>query len=477
MSSKRVAIIGAGPTGLAAAQAALDSGCEVDLIDPLNSPIQENSSRSKNRPSTAALAKKTKFNSKAMYDYSDRLVQYSDSLHLPISNTIGGLSSVWGANVWFPNPSEIGIEVAQESSYIKAQSEISNNLKIMGSQKVADFFGVSIAGSVPQSFRTLKIEENSTFIEASSYLGSSLLAVDPDACIKCGLCLSGCPENAIFNAENGWRELIASKKVNHIAGLALTIELDHSIIIQNDTVRNKISKNYDRIYIACGAIASASLLQRSSLLPAEVYLNDTQVFYIPILSSKKLKQKQDVFTLARLFFRSAQLENGIHLSIYESSSDLKQRAKAKNPIFASMIPNFVWKRLLAGIGFISPGYSGRLKIVFQDGLSKVSTVENQGIRKKVKAILKRELKEVKRSGLIPISLGLTIPNIGASYHVGSLQNSRGERLLTSLGGLVGSDHIHLVDSSSLPKIPIGPITVAAMINARRIVLATLEDNA
>jgi hypothetical protein len=257
--------------------------------------------------------------------------------------------------------------------------------------------------------------------------------------------------------------------------LAITIESDRSIIIKKSEITQKLSQNYDLIYIACGAIASASLLQRSSLIPPEVFLNDTQVFYIPIISQRKHSEIENLFTLARLFFRSDPIENGIHLSIYESSSDLKVRAKAKNPIISSFIPNFFWKRILAGIGFISPECSGRIRIVFQDGLSKVSAVENQGIRKVVKRILKSQVKEFRRSGLIPILIGLTIPNVGASYHVGSLQSSKGERLLTSFGGVKGSNHIYVVDSSALPKIPIGPITVAAMINARRIVSSTLEE--
>jgi NAD-dependent dihydropyrimidine dehydrogenase PreA subunit len=475
MSRKYVAIIGAGPTGLAAAQAAVEAGCDVDIIDELNSPIQEQTRKIKTKSSSGALAKKSKFNSKAMYEYSEELIQNVDSLDLPISNTVGGLSSVWGANVWFPKPSEIGINISEEFRYLVAQTELTKDFKFMGSQKAADHFGIDVIGGVPQSHRTQMIEKNSFFGKDVPYLGSALLAVDTNSCIKCGLCLTGCPTNAIFSAENGWKELIASNKVNHINGLAITIESDRSIIIKKSEITQKLSQNYDLIYIACGAIASASLLQRSSLIPPEVFLNDTQVFYIPIISQRKHSEIENLFTLARLFFRSDPIENGIHLSIYESSSDLKVRAKAKNPIISSFIPNFFWKRILAGIGFISPECSGRIRIVFQDGLSKVSAVENQGIRKVVKRILKSQVKEFRRSGLIPILIGLTIPNVGASYHVGSLQSSKGERLLTSFGGVKGSNHIYVVDSSALPKIPIGPITVAAMINARRIVSSTLEE--
>jgi ferredoxin len=474
MSGGCVAIIGAGPTGLAAAQAALDAGFLVDLIDALNSPVPEDFKVSVKSSSSGSLAKKTKFNSSSMYEYPDELIHYADSLDLPISNSVGGLTSVWGANVWFPEPSEIGLKESDKTAYLKAQSEISRDLKTMGSQKIASYFGLKVTGPVPQTLRTGFFEAKSTLVDDSTYLGSSFLAVDADACVECGRCLTGCPENAIFNAEDGWKELIIQNKVKHIDGIALTIESDNSIIIQNSNGVQRLAKNYDRIYVACGAIASASLLQRSSLIPKEVFLNDTQVFYLPFFSLRKQTDEQTRFTLAQLFYRSAEIENGIHMSIYESSPDLKHRAKNKHPILATLVPNFIWKRVLAGIGFVSANSSGRIKIVLKNNISEVSTIENQNIRDKVKSIYFKEIRGFKGTGLIPISLGLTIPNVGASYHVGSLQNFLGDRLFNSCGEVSKERGIYVVDSSSFQKIPLGPITVAAMVNARRIVFTSLE---
>jgi NAD-dependent dihydropyrimidine dehydrogenase PreA subunit len=473
-NAKRVAIIGSGPTGLIAAQRALELDFEVDLIDPWLDPLMPNQTSSQQSKKMGSLAKKAKFGSTAMYGYRSDLIELEDEHHLPVSETIGGLSSVWGANLWFPNFDELGLPDIEKQRYLESQAEVLKRLKMIGSQRLSSLFKLENLAHVPLSERLMNIEMNFSADLSSGYLGSSLLAVNRAACILCGQCLSGCPTNAIFNAASDWEVLLKSNRVNLIKGIAQKINVDRSIQLV-DSLDHQPGRCYDKVFIACGAIASTALLQRSGFVPEKLQLKDTQVFYIPFFMNKRNIGNQAPFTLAQLFYRSANMDQGVHISIYESSASIKERISQKVGFLANLVPNFIWNRVLAGIGFVSSDLSGKITLDYKLGKTIVNTLPSPRTTRAIWKILSAEKKSFKGTGLRFFTFGIVVPNVGASYHVGSLIDTEGKFVLNSSGNVPGTTGIYVVDSAALPKLPIGPITLGAMINSHRIVSKALNE--
>lgn len=468
MKQLRVAVVGAGPIGLIATQSILEMGYEVDLINPsqFNDP-SPNNSHFENK-STGALAKKTKFGSAHMYQYPETLISRDANSDYPLSSAIGGLSTVWGANTWFPAPEELNLHKEFHADYLEAEREITQVLSLMGSQELGQNFNQPISGETPLSHRFREISRKSVLKSGSPYLGSSLLAVDETGCIKCGSCLTGCPQRVIFSADDNWESLLAHPKVKSITAYALKILNDKRVQCSTNG-EIFVTEPYDFIFVACGAIATTALLQRSKLIPTTAFLHDTQVIYFPFFTFHKKDPGQSKFTLAQLFYRSSEIKNGVHVSIYETSSELPKRAIAQFGNLARLIPTFAWNRIVAGIGFLPPEISGRLKISTNDGLSTVVEIPSALSKREVIRWLKNEFVGFRKSGLHPLTIGMQIPNVGASYHVGALHDEEGEFLLAPNGEVKRLDGVYVIDSASLPRIPVGPITVSAMINAKRIV--------
>ena len=475
---EKVAVIGAGPTGLAAAHAALDMGFEVEVIDPWHE-ITPVTSISVAGPKTKGnLAKKSKFGSSQMYDYPSSLIETPKASDLPISFTLGGLSTVWGANVWFPSCEELGI--VDEEGYAAATSSTLRHVPLMGGRPPLLKPPIEISGPVPS---TTRMQTKFTMAQNSNprgdYFGSSILAVDEKKCVKCAQCLTGCSYGAIYSADEGWKDLVQHGKVSLRKGRALKIKASVHVegktptaTVSIDSGLNITESTYDRVFVACGAIASTALMQRSSLFPGEVHLKDTQVFYIPLFNFRHGATPKTVFTLAQAFLRGKSKHGGFHLSIYESSADLRTRAMSLTKGFARVIPQSIWNRIIAGIGFIPPDLSGTIKIVFDGKKSRVDLITRRGMKRSIRNALRAHSRTLIRVGILPFSVLVQMPNVGASYHVGSA-SAGGSLVLNELGQPDSALPIYVVDSSSLPKIPVGPITIATMINANRIVTKVL----
>jgi len=461
-----VAVIGSGASGLAAVKASLRVNSYVDLIDPFIEISSESNSIEVTYENNLSTAQKSKFGSTLMYEYPQSLLKRSSQLNVPLSATFGGLTSVWGGNVWFPKPEELGLSKMQEKSYAKSKMRIINDLRLMGSSSTDESASQVITGLVPFSSRVERSLNRDSEIPSAAYFGSSLLAVDSALCIKCGLCLTGCPTDAIFNAQTEWTKFGKSQRLRQVTGFAISIENDNSVRVLNGSQEFR-TKKYDKIYLACGAIATARLLQASGLIQDEIYLNDTQVFYLPIFNYRR-SDKVTKFTLAQLFYRSSESKNGIHISIYETSSEIRERVKKKLGPISGIIPNIFWNRLMAGIGFLPSELSGRLRICSNE----VTVEDNPKIRERIRKILKTEGKVLRRFRFFIFRGGLQVPNPGASYHVGTIQNAEGHRILGMNGELPQRNNVFVVDSGGLARIPVGPITVGVMINADRIVTET-----
>jgi len=451
----RIAIIGSGASALASAEAALslDKGMAITLIDPWRKLPTEAIQKMDNNP--AQLAKKSRFGSLAMYDYPLDLIQINTNLHVPLSSTVGGLTSVWGANSIVPSTDFL-------SEYIYGSVDdsinwVKNYCNLTKLSELSDGENFFISGRFKRMMAKFKPIDGLK-------LCSATLALETSRCSRKGRCLSGCGENAIFNAETRIIELVESGVIALRAGFAekILVSLDSkfaiSLVGENDL--SKSVETYDKVFVACGAIGTCSLLQRSGLIPNEVQLRDTQVFYVPFFIRQKERPRKSNIELSQLFLRKYQ---SLHISMYEFSEQYLARARIIIGPLVRLVPLRIWRHIVAGIGFIDSEHSGLLNLKYFAGKTEVTQMQNKKTKKIVASQLRSITTILAKIGLFRIPLLTQIGNVGASYHIGAVE-SAGQALIRTSGKLLNNESIELyvVDSAGLYNLPIGPITTTVM---------------
>jgi hypothetical protein len=75
--------------------------------------------------------------------------------------------------------------------------------------------------------------------------------------------------------------------------------------VDGDLGEKNLDYEYDKIIIACGAIASCALLQRSDLISKVITLKDTQVFYSAFYMLENKSESTKTLELAQVFIRKS----------------------------------------------------------------------------------------------------------------------------------------------------------------------------
>ena len=473
----KVAVIGTGPAGLACANSLIDLASEIHVIDSWEQ-ISNNAEGPSPRDAEKKIAQKSKWNSLKMYDYPREYIEFPDSETFPISATFGGLSTVWGANLWFCSPSELGLPEALTDDFNFASEKIKGLIPIFNASskskqkpenpKAHQLLSNRIKNIVMES---LPSETNKT------KMYGSVLALDEGKCYACGLCLTGCSVDAIYATEYSWPSLLENPKVIKVEGLVDKISIRNNSKIEialNSSTATVLT--YDKVYLACGAIASAALLQRSGLVDEHLIIKDTQVYYLPLISVRR-KDIESRISLAQAFVNGKTPVPG-HISIYETSEEIKLRVQKKIGSVSKLIPNIFWNRLLAGIGFLDTEKSGILFLSKNDSGSKLSSRIKRSSKFWALTFIFCNFKIFFKSGLFPLPLLPKLPNPGASYHVGSTTNIHNDFITHLNGEVCGHKNLYVVDSTSFRKIPVGPITASVMSNSWRIARESIKvDNA
>jgi ferredoxin len=451
----RIAVIGSGASALAAIEGALslDLDIQIDVFDPWNEIPNHRDGWEKNSPTQ--MAKKSRFGSLAMYEYPSNVIEYEPNLHIPLSGTVGGLTSVWGANSTFPEPDQILVYTKQHTEEsIKWVSDYAH---------ITDLGKVSDSGNffISTRFRNLLFSHKQ---KGGIEIKPATLSLIEQKCTKIGGCLSGCQENAIFSAEQKIHSLIGKENITLIKALVLKIlpieNSRFSLELEGDLNYEILNIEYDKILVTCGAIASCALLQRSELISTRVRLKDTQVFYSAFLMRESRIVSPITFELAQIFIRKSK---DIHVSMYEYSSQFVQRAKLIIGPLVTIIPKRFWNHIVAGIGFIDSSESGFLNLDYRNNVTyvtqKPNSISKVVIRQKM-ALVRKNLKGLR---IFHIPFLTQIPNVGASYHVGAA-NIGGLPVFTPAGKLVDRSQleIYVLDSAALHELPVGPITTTVM---------------
>jgi ferredoxin len=368
---------------------------------------------------------------------------------------------------------------------------------------LADKFPLILAPTAlpPMSTRSLLVlksyqEHRSKLNGHGITVGKARLALDSEKCVRCGMCMTGCPYGLIYSAAQTFNALRRDKKVTHYSGLlALKIVEESSkvVVIAKEIATKRIQRfEADRVYVACGAIGTTRLIANSlGLFDIDLAMLESQQFVLPTLSARATedpRQKED-FTLNQFNIIVAPDGGSVNLS--------QLHFYTFNPGFVDGLPSVLraqsleWlqvqllRRLTVAFGYLPSWSSPRLRIHVgspsknQDLPDCHIYTDNapSGRNRMLYAVLRKLFYSARLLDLYPVVPMLRLSPGGKSYHWGGSfphTNNRSTIFESDQLGRVGSwDRIHLVDASVFPTIPAMTFGLTIMANAHRIASETL----
>lgn len=422
-----------------------------------------------------------------------------------ISPAYGGFSNVWGSQI-MPFTA-----AAFESWPVKAATmrchyeAILNQIPFAGEEDdLAASFPLmrSAAPLPPMSSRSLKVLESygkhrSELNYRGITIGKARLALDAGKCVRCGMCMTGCPYGLIYSAAQTFDALRRPGRITFYGGflaLKMTEEDGRVIVVTREVATGRMRRfEADRAYVACGAIGTTRLVANSlGLFDADFPMLESRQFVLPLLSlhaTEDPRNKHD-FTLNQFNVIVAPDGGPVDISTLHFYTF--------NPAFINGLPSVLrarsaeWlqvqllRRLTVALGYLPSWNSSRLRIhigprsdqLELPGFRISSEAPPAGQSQMLRAVLLRLVQSARMLDLYPVIPMLHLSAGGKSYHWGGSFPHATDRptiFSTDRLGRVGSwERIHLVDASVFPTVPAMTFGLTVMANAHRIASESLE---
>ena len=392
------------------------------------------------------------------------------------SFAIGGLSNTWGGNCeefltrdledWPEDVRQLADHYPQVRSVLGVDKSTSDDFR------VNPLFERMLAS------RSNRPSRNSTGLHRTRVAVRH--GVD-DFCRSCGLCLSGCPIDAIFSTRE-WFAAVAPPGITLLIGhLATSImELDDSVevrCVRND--QESMTFRCRRLLIAAGPLVSTALALTALPDGTRATLEDCQAFSLPFFSLRSLRSTRRHVALAHIAttFTSGDGRSRGYAQFYDNNEEIRQivRGVTRSLRLPAFVARFLSNHLFAGHGFLSSADSGRIEVSIETVSSANLTirVENR-VRRSTKTSMQWVIRRMTRlflpHGIVPLFPLAHAEPVGRSYHIGTatFHGENGNSSSDGMGCPPGLSLVHLVDASGLPSMPPQSPTATIMANAMRI---------
>ncbi len=425
---------------------------------------------------------KTTFGSLHPYSQTD-LVKQIDCL-LVSSQSVGGLSAVWGrACLPYTDLELDGWPLRYEDLrpyYHLVEQEMMSLHCANPSESAFPYHSTTVmALPAPKSLGGIREKLQHYFEVVSARI--ALNKGREQSCTGCGHCLAGCPENVLLDlsaAADRLRQLYPNfSYVPHTKVNTFT-ETEDKVIIQGvDLEGGAISISADKLFLACGPLASAIIALGSQQEKQGLEILDSQYFIIPFISLQPLLSADELAN----YHSSCQLmaehvdanstPNRTHLQFYFYNEIFERVVFHQFPLLRHFRPALmpIFRRLGVVQGFLHSDLSAKIALKKAgDGRFELSVSKPAP---KTMKILRPILCKLFKAGLIPILPALQIKLPGQSFHNGGalpMQAAGGFLTTESNGKLRGFSRVYIADSSAFPSIPATTITLTIMANAYRV---------
>jgi ferredoxin len=422
-----------------------------------------------------------------------------------ISSAYGGFSNVWGSQImpfttaafdsWPVNAATMGGHyeaILRRIPFAGEEDDLAARFPLMRPP-------APLPSMSPRSLKVLKSYEKhrSRLNNRGITMGKARLAFDAEKCIRCGMCMTGCPYRLIYSAAQTFDALRRVGRVTFIRGfLALKIieEAGQVVVVTREIATGRIRRfEADRVFVACGAMGTTRLAANSlGLFDIDLPMLESRQFILPLLSlhaTEDPRNKRD-FTLNQFNMIVAPDGGSVDLSTLHFYTF--------NPAFINGLPSVLrarslgWlqlqllRRLTVAFGYLPSWNSPRLRIHIGSRHDSWDLPEFNisgeappaGQSQMLRAAMLRLIHSARILDLYPVIPMLRLSEVGKSYHWGGSFPHMTDRLTifsSDALGRVGSwQRTHLVDASVFPEIPAMTYGLTVMANAHRIASESLE---
>ena len=418
-----------------------------------------------------------------------------------VSGAYGGFSTAWGAQAMpFTRPTFRDWPIDADEMFRHYAAVLSAIPYAAEDDDLARLFPIlAPAQSLPPlSERTVAVlarfaRHRSRLLGNGITVGRARLAFDASSCVRCGLCMTGCPYRLIYSADQTIDRLRADAGVAYRPGLlAIRLEEDagRPAVIARELASGRLQRfEADHVLLACGGFGTTRLVAGSlGLYGRGIALQESLQFILPFFSAAPTgdPRSQPDFTLNQF---------NLVVELDDVGLDVAQlHFYTYNAAFVDQLPRLfrtprlarhALRRLSVAFGYLPSWASPTLRATVYpptrpDTLPTLEISGEMG-RPLRNAMLRTVLRRVAAASpfldLWPVLPALIVSAPAKSYHWGgSFPHSRlhqGDLCSDPLGRVGPWQHIHLVDGSVFPTVPATTFTLGVMANAHRIAASVL----
>lgn len=500
-------VIGSGPAGVSAAKALLARGRQVLMVDGGKALEPEATAR---RAALAATDPATwtdairdawmapqyatppgqvrRFGSDFAMEPGDATIaDLPGWMALRASRAVGGLSNLWGAAVlpyaakdmvgWPVTAEELAPHYRAVADFLPVAGIPDALEKMLPALHMAGRTGIEPAPQAAELLRRLAARRDD-LAAMGVHGGQARQAVDT-SCLRCGMCLHGCPYGLIWSARDTLADLRRHPGFSYRPGAIVRRISEAGGVVLHLDDGTEIAGI--RAYLGAGVLETARILLASDPALASLTLKDSQHAFLPMLhrwSNRTRPDRGRFHTLPQAFVEIDSAEVSpfiVHAQLYSWNEhfprDLIQNYASKIPFSAPFFTALA-RRLIVAQLFLHSDHSHRIALsLAPDGRLAARLEVNPALDPTTKAAARHMGKAMSKLGLLPLTFAARPGAPGSSFHVGAsvpmaAVPQRGQS--DTLGRPAGWQHLHLIDASSLPAIPATTITFSVMANAHRI---------
>jgi choline dehydrogenase-like flavoprotein len=424
-----------------------------------------------------------------------------------VSGAYGGFSNIWGAQVTpFTAATFREWPIGSAEMYRNYQRILREIPYAAEEDDLAELFPL-LGPAVPLP----RLNERSSAVLARAArhrerlrrrgvgLGRARLAMKAAECVRCGLCLTGCPYSLIYAASHTLEKLKDEKRVTYFDGLlAVKVEENENgvTVVAKELATGRLQRmTADRAVIACGAIGSSRLVMNSlDLFDTPARVAEAAQFMLPFVSAAPTADPSLTadFTLNQFNMAVNLDEDGYDLSLLHfytfNTSFLDALPELLRSRWSVPLRRQLLRRLSVALGYLpswaSPSFE--LRASQPDSVDSLPPLTLSGPAARfrtVNGMLWEVMRRISASApyldLWPALPMLRMSASGKSYHWGGTfpHSDRPSGRFSSdiLGRVLPLRRVHLADASVFPTVPATTFTLTIMANAHRITRSALGD--
>lgn len=502
-------VVGSGPAGTAAAVALVERGLPVTMLDagldlePERRALVERMGRQRPEEWSDDDLRALKGPTRVKWGGVERKLAYGSDYPYrqpgPAgegdagrrSFALGGLSTVWGGAVLPYRAADLlDWPVAAGDLDRHTEAVLSFVDRAFAVDDLADLFPLHTPDARPiapsrqaEALLADAARHRAVLLREGLHVGRARLAVrsGDDGCVRCGLCLYGCPYGFIYSTRATVEALRRRPGFTYRPGVIVEEVHDDAggvrIVLRRLADGGLEEARGEAVFLGCGPLSTAEILLRSRRAhDRELRLRGHDYFVVPFVRRAATPDVRDerLHTLAQVFLEAVDPATGettAHLQFY-TYNDLYDRliGEILGPVAVLLRRplDSLLGRLMIIQGVVRAGSEVSIRLPAGGGLHLER--RRSDARRALGPLLAKIRRARRALGGVVIRPLLRWGPPGEGYYGGTLpMRERPAAWETDpLGRPGGAGRIHVVDASVFPSIPPTPITLPLMANAHRI---------